>query len=128
MSKKYYRILAILSVMAALLLGVAPVAAADKEEFTCTETFVGILNPGTWSFPDDNVHIRGMVELLREEAPDPRIVGSNTVVVNANWHSNWTGPMWGTWRLETDEGGLWKGTWAGQVTEGGAWYNGAGDG
>jgi hypothetical protein len=128
MRKNYFRFSAILFVMAVLLLGVSPVAAAEKTEFQCTETGVAMLNPGTWSFPDGNVHIRGMVQLLREEAPDPRSVGDNTVVVNANWRSDGTGPMWGTWRLETDEGGLWEGTWAGQMTEQGSWYNAVGDG
>lgn len=128
MSKKFYRLGVILVVMAVLLIGVAPVTAAEKTEFTCTETFVAILDPGSWAFPGGNIHIRGMVQLLREEAPDPRSVGDNTVVVNANWRSDGTGPMWGTWRLETDEEGVWEGTWNGMVTEEGSWYNARGDG
>lgn len=35
--------------------------------------------------------------------------------------------MWGTFRLETGEGG-WEGTWAVQVREQGTWYNALGDG
>lgn len=128
MKKNYIRFSAFLVVMAVFLIGIVPVLAAEETEFQCAETFVAILNPGTWSFPDRNAHIRGMVELLRDDAPDPRAVGDNTVVVNANWRPDGTGPMWGTWRLETDEGGLWEGTWAGQVTGQGSWYNGVGDG
>jgi hypothetical protein len=128
MKKNYIHFSAILIVMAVLLSGFAPVMTAEKTEFQCTETFVAILDPGTWSFPDGNIHIRGMVELFHEDAPDPRVVGDNTVVVNANWRPDWTGPIWGTWRLETDEGGLWEGTWAGRMTGQGSWYNGVGDG
>jgi hypothetical protein len=69
-----------------------------------------------------------MVELFREEAPDPRSVGDNTVVVNANWRPDWTGPIWGTFHFETDEGGVWDGNWAGLVTGQGARYSGVGDG
>ena len=128
MRKNIFRFAAILFVMALLLGGIAPAAAAEKTEYQCTETLVAILDPGTWSFPDGNLHIRGMVQLFREEAPDPRTVGNNTVVVNTNWRPDGTGPMWGTFRMETDEGGLWKGTWAGKMTEGGSFYQGVGDG
>ncbi|HSF80557.1 MAG TPA: hypothetical protein VLA49_04965 [Anaerolineales bacterium] len=128
MKKKYVRISAILVVMAVLLVGIAPVTAAEKTEFPCTEETIALLDPGTMSFPDGNVHIRGMVILAREEAPDPRDQGYNTVVVNANWGKDGSGPMWGTFRMETDEGGLWKGTWAGMDTGQGSWYNAVGDG
>ena len=128
MRSKFFRFFIILTVLAVALLGVVPVTAADKTEFQCTETFIGILDPGTWSFPDSNIHIRGMVQLLNEDAPDPRVVGENTVEINANFRPDGTGPWWGTWRLETDEGGLWVGTAAGQVTEQGTWYNGVGKG
>jgi hypothetical protein len=128
MNRKIYGMGVILVVMAVLLTGVAPVTAAEKTEFPCTETFVATLDPGSWAFPDGNIHIRGSVSLFREEAPDPRSVGDNTVVANANWRSDGTGPIWGTWRLETDEGGAWEGTWNGMMTEAGAWYNARGDG
>ncbi len=86
------------------------------------------LDYGTWSYPDGNIHIRGMVELFRNTGPDPRITGYNTVTVSANWQSDYTGPMSGTFRFETDEGGLWMGTWAGQMTGAGPVYSGSADG
>lgn len=125
MKKNYFLFTVILAV---LLLGVTPVMAAEKIEFPCTETFVAELDPGTWTFPGGNIHVRGMVQLSREEAPDPRNTGYNTVVVNANWRPDWTGPMWGTFRLETDEGGVWEGTWAGRMTEQGSRYHAVGTG
>lgn len=117
-----------LAVIAVLMIGVALVTPAEKTEFACTETFVAALDPGSWAFPDGNIHLRGRVSIFREEAPDPRSVGDNTVVANANLRSDGTGPIWGTWRLETDEGGAWEGTWNGMMTEAGAWYNARGDG
>lgn len=127
MRKNYFRLGAILVVMAVLLIGTAPVTAAEKTEFQCTETFIATLDPGSWTFPDGNIHIRGMKSLFREEG-DARVEGDNTVVLNANWRSDGTGPMWGTWRLVTDEGGIWEGTWAGMMTEQGSWYHAVGDG
>jgi len=63
-----------------------------------------------------------MVQLLDEPASDTRLVGINTIVINANWQADWSGPMWGTFRLETGDG-RWEGTWAGQMTGQGSWYN-----
>ena len=33
----------------------------------------------------DNVHVRGMIELLRTESDDDRATGWHTVIVNGNW-------------------------------------------
>jgi len=128
MKKRCSLVGVLVAVMVIPLILVTPVTAADKAEFQCMEIYVDTLDPGSWSFPDGNIHVRGLVELFQETGPDPRLVGNNTVVVNANWHSDMTGPIWGTFRFETDEGGLWEGNWAGQVTAEGAWYNARGDG
>lgn len=128
MKKSFFLFGGLLAIVAVFLLGIAPVAAAEKTVFPCFETYVETLDPGTWAFPGGNIHIRGLVEVFREDAPDPRNVGYNTVVVNANWRPDWTGPIWGTFRLETDEGGLWEGTWAGMMTEAGSWYQAVGNG
>ncbi len=128
MKTKHYRLGAVLVVTAVLLLGAFPAAAADITESPCTESTVGVIAPGAWTFPDGNVHIREMVLLLLEDSPDARNVGVNTVVINANWHADMTGPMWGTFHFVTDEGGVWDGTWAGMATAGGSWYNAVGDG
>jgi len=128
MKKSYFLLGVLLVILAIPLFGVTPVTAAEKTEFPCTEELIANLDPGTWTYPNGNIHIRGMIQLFRETGPDPRIVGDNTVVVNANWQSDWTGPIWGTFSFVTDEGGLWEGTWAGQMTEAGAVYNGSGNG
>jgi hypothetical protein len=122
------RLAAILAVMAIILIVVAPGAAAEKTVFECTDTFIETLNPGTWTYPDGNVHLRGMVNVSRAGAPDPRGIGYLTVVINANWDENYTGPMWGTFSLETDEGGLWEGTWQGMATMEGSYYLAVGNG
>jgi hypothetical protein len=128
MKKNYFLFGTILAVLAVLLLGIAPVMAAEKTEFPCTETFIDTLDIGTWAYPGGNIHIRGMVQFFREESPDPRNIGYNTVVVNANWRPDGTGPMWGTFHLVTDEDGLWEGTWAGMITEQGPRYHAVGNG
>jgi hypothetical protein len=128
MKKIFYLFVVLIITLPVILWGASPAAAAQKTEFSCTETFIETIDPGVWTFPDGNLHIRGMVQLLDESAPDPRDIGENTVLVNANWNANGIGPMWGTFTFETNEGGLWQGTWAGLMTELGPKYTAAGDG
>ena len=119
MNKHIFRIGAFLVLISLLALSSTSVIADSKAVLTqCTETPTGFLDFGSWTFPDNQIHIRGMVQLLREECPgsDYRSNGNNAVGLNANWDTDMTGPMWGTWTLETDEGGSWEGTFAGVKT------------
>lgn len=127
MKANIFRLTALLTILTLLLPRVAPVMAAEKTEFQCVEILDTILDPGMWTYPNGNIHIRGMVSRYNETSTDPRMYGVNVVVVNANWHGNYTGPMWGTFWLENDYGG-WKGTWAGLMTVQGSGYNAVGDG
>lgn len=104
--------------LAAFLLFAAPAAAqAESTLITGTESCV-TTDPGTMTFlPGGNIHIRGMVQQCTELSSDPRAAGVNTVVVNANWDSEFIGPMWGTWSLASEDGGVWQGTWEGMLTE-----------
>jgi hypothetical protein len=122
MKRQKHLILAIVALTVALLLAVGPVAArATKTAVTGTECFVSVVDPGTYWLSDDGVlHLRGYVQLSSEESTDPRVVGSNTVVVNADWRDFdpntgiGVGPMWGTYRIEVGDGeGFWDGTWTG---------------
>jgi hypothetical protein len=86
-----------------------------------TEILMQLLNPGAWKFPDGNIHVRGMVSKYEEQMNCPEVSGTNIVVMNANWDANYTGPMWGTNRLETPYagGGVWKGSWSGKLNSDG---------
>lgn len=117
----------IMMVLVVLALTITPVMAGEKTESTCSETLISVLNPGTWTYPDGNIHIRGLVQFYRDESPDPRLDGYNTIVTNANWRGDWSGPMWGTFHLVTDQGG-WDGTWTGKMTEMGPELHGTGNG
>ena len=75
-------------------------------------------DPGIWTNPGGNHHVRGMVSQYREESPScPEINGINTATMNANWSANFVGPMWGTSHSETDYGGggVWEGVWHGAL-------------
>jgi len=112
------RILVLMALTAALLLVAGPVAAkATKTPYTADYFFYPPTDPGTWTNPDGNVHVRGLVHINRiENATDLRVEGWDTIVVNANWDANMVGPMWGTFTVEPDiGGGLWEGTWTGMV-------------
>jgi len=109
---KKHLMLVILALIAALLLVTGLVAAkAMVVEFTGTLTPVGFY-PGTVTNPDGNIHIRGEIEEFRVDATDPRVSGTMSVVINANWNSSGVGPMRGTYRLDS-VGGFWEGTWTG---------------
>ncbi len=121
-------ILTIVTTLGVLLAFAAPLAAqASVTEDTGTEVCT-TTNEGIWTFPDGNVHVRGMESQCRGESSDPRNTGNNTVVMNANWDANGLGPIHGTFRMVTDEGGVWEGTYEGSVTTSGVQYHATGTG
>jgi hypothetical protein len=129
MKRRSLTFLAAIAILMILAMLTSPVSARSEiTKSTCIETYLETLDPGTVRFPDGNIHMRGLVNTYREESPDPRNVGFNTVTVNANWHADGTGPMWGTFRQVTDEGGIWEGTWSGMVTDLGSGYQATGHG
>ena len=117
MKKQRLLILVILALIAALALVTGSVAAkATKTEFTGTTSFGAVIDPGVWTFPGGNVHVRGLVQTAYLVADDPRVTGTETVVANANWDANTAGPVWGTSHIEVDYGGggVWEGTFTGE--------------
>jgi hypothetical protein len=56
-----------------------------------------------------------MVILYQELSDCPQLAGMNTVTMNANWDTNYAGPIWGIAQLVMDDGGVWESTWAGKV-------------
>jgi hypothetical protein len=100
------------------LLSVQAVA-AEATFTTCEGAFIplGIPNPGTWTYPGGNIHVRGMVATYQQDMPgsDPRCSGLNTVITNANWDAYGVGPSWGTFHVVLEEGSSdgWDGTWTG---------------
>jgi hypothetical protein len=86
----------------------------------------GVLDLGTWTYPGENWHVRGMVGMYQQVMPgsDPRCSGLNTVVTHANWDANGVGPSWGTFHVVPNEysdfTGGWDGTWTGMSTADGS--------
>lgn len=106
----------IVTLIVILGLSAGPVMAEPtKSDLTGTSILVEIPDWGIWTFPGGNVHVRGLVQEQAQEATDPRLSGINTTVINGNWDCNYSGPMWGTNRIEVDYGGggVWEGTWTG---------------
>ncbi len=124
MRKNCLRFGTIFVVIAVLLIWFTPVMAAEKTEYTCDIPVLSIINPGSVTTPDGNVHIRGMVGESPMLGSDPRTAGFGTIVLNLNLRKDGSGPQWGTFHIEVGEDG-WEGTWAGLV---GQWYNGVGKG
>ena len=122
---KRARLLMILTVIAALFFATFPASAAPpRTEFTSTVTPIAVINEGDFTFPGNEVfHARNRVEQFKEDATDPRVSGESLYTINANFRltsaGGVTGPMWGTFRLDT-AGGYWEGTWTGYVEEDGS--------
>lgn len=139
---------ALLFVLTAALLAWASPANAGLKT-TCQETAIpiGLLDPGTVTFPDGNTHIRGMTIVQAELANDPRVVGRATVVMDLQIKPNGDVTLHGTifkevgtWDLSdpanpqfTPTGGVWvgiveaKGNMVGTLTATGVLHGIAGD-
>ena len=119
---KQHKALALI-VVALIALSLLPVHAVSAQAtFTaCEGGFIplGISDPGVWTYPGGNWHVRGMVGTYQQVMPssDPRCSGLNTVVTNANWDIGGAGPSWGTFHVVPNEysnyTGGWDGTWRG---------------
>jgi hypothetical protein len=115
---KHHKALALVVVtLIALSLLPAQAVSAKATVIPCEGDFIptGILDPGTWTYPGGNTHVRGMVGQYDQFMGDPRCSGSNTVVTNANWDVYMVGPMWGTFHMALADGSPsgWDGTWTG---------------
>ena len=116
MKKRKTFVWVVLTLIVMLGLSAGPVMAEPaKTDFAGTSILVDIPDWGVWTYPGGNVRVRGLVQEQAQEATDPRLSGINTTVINGNWDSDFSGPMWGTNRIEVDYGGggVWAGTWTG---------------
>lgn len=105
-----------------LLVGASAAAPATRTPFSGTGSFVSE-SGGSPSFPDGNFHMRGFQQVYNVVVSDPRVSGTDTVMVNFNFRLVpapvvFTGPMWGTEHLE-NAGGYWDATWTGVRSENG---------
>jgi hypothetical protein len=95
-----------------LLAAVAMLGKAHITAFTVSETD-SVINPGTYTFPDGNLHIRnGLEQYTWTGANDPRLNGTGQFTLNGNIGKDMTGPMWGTFNFVKGNGtmdGVWTG-------------------
>jgi hypothetical protein len=83
--------------------------------------------PDPWENPcteGSRVHTRGYtITTVFHDATDPRVNGTATIEVNANFDADGNGPAWGTISIEIAGGlGTWSGVWEGiRVKEGDVW-------
>jgi len=58
-------------------------------------------------------HLRNTEIISEVYSMDARVTGLMTVVLNANWNTDFEGPVWGTFSFAVENGGTWFGTWQG---------------
>jgi len=130
--RTHARIVLIVAIgVAAFLPSAATVhAQATVTEFTGTEGPCAVVYPGTWTYPDGNIHIRGLILSCTETSDTPLYGGQNTIFLDANLRADseafflgGVGPIWGTWQM-----GDWAGTWEGKAVGDGAVYHADGSG
>lgn len=95
-----------------LILVAQPAIGQSRIYYTATDQTTALMSPGTINFPDGNVHIRGAV--VQTRVTSSLFSGTMIVTLNANWNSKFCGPIWGTFVLTLDNGGVWEGTWVGK--------------
>lgn len=116
MNRRTFSVWAILALIAVLLIAPGSVAAkATRIDCTGSEIMLGVLDPGQWTYPGGNIHVRGMVMQYQEVSDCHQMAGINTVTMNANWDANYAGSIWGTAEMVTDGGGAWESTWTGRT-------------
>jgi hypothetical protein len=120
MKKRLFILVAGLIVLSIL---VAPVTARTiRTDYEGFEYYVDSLALGReWISEDGVYHVRGAQEAYEDVVNDPRLSGDTVVTINGNFHfADWPvivyGPMWGTFRIDNDDG-YWEGSWVGQRTE-----------
>lgn len=128
MRKYYFRLSAMLVVMAVIavvfLIDASSASARPfKTDFTGTSTCEDVPGTGEFKVIDGKLHIKGLEDICIDSADDPRVSGTDTIVINAilDLDDNLSGPMWGSARIE-NEGGLWVGFWTGKRTSDGFAY------
>ncbi len=116
------RLFVLLLLVASLaLMGAAPgIQNPLVSQFSGTETFGPVVNPGTMVLHDDGrLMIRGLVQMAHDETTDGRISGEIALEINANFDAaTFSGQMWGTAHLKNAVG-EWFVTWVGDRTPAG---------
>ncbi len=134
---KFMRIKALfLAAALSLLFPIFATAQAVTIQSTATEVFnplglpgieqVGtIINPGTLICPGSQptgdplqpcppgrpIHLRGVSGFSRVTSGSPLLAGWIYWEINANWNADAAGPVWGSFRLDLDAGGVWEGSY-----------------
>jgi hypothetical protein len=112
--KRYRMLVSTLLALVAILTLVpsSALAGAAFTDFEGDEIIVALLDPGVITPVGPNYHGRGRVWEIRHETNDARVTGTAIVVSNGNFTADFTGPAWGTFRLEPDGyNGTWEAVW-----------------
>ena len=98
-----------------LLVPVSTGAQAERIECIGSEGEGEVLDGGQWiSFPNGNIHVRGMRTAYPETSSCPLLSGTTVGAMNANWDATGAGPMWGVADTLNSSGKLnWEGSWQG---------------
>jgi len=97
-----------------LLLAGTAEGKATRISFTQAD-YCMVTSLGTYWYADDTIHVRGLTMECDQQASIQQLIGTVSVVINADLDATGSGPIRWTWRMET-EGGGWEGVSQGKVT------------
>lgn len=112
MKRQIHLTLAIATLIAALFLVTVPVTAktttieAQGEVQECGPLEFGKVWPA-----GETIHMRGGERVC--DTTGPYLTGKNTIIINSEINPQMIAQIHGTFRHETDEGGIWEGTYTG---------------
>ena len=90
-------------------------AGATVTQFTATDVFTGLVDPGLIEPREKHFVVRGVIVTSRITGSDPRVAGNARITVNEQLLlADGSGPVWGKLEVEADVGGVWEGSWTGQ--------------
>jgi hypothetical protein len=88
--------------------------AITETPFTATDLPLAPVDPGVTRVTPSQIVIHGLTVAMRVDATDPRLSGAGQVVANGVLDPlTGSGPVWGTFYIDADQGGRWTGNWHG---------------
>lgn len=89
-------------------------AGATVTQFTATDVFTGLVDPGLIRMDAQHFVMHGVVVTSRITGDDPRVTGNAVITVNGELSLlDGSGPVWGKLEVTADVGGVWVGSWTG---------------
>ena len=111
---KWLPLVIITGLLAGLLLMAATAEGKATRISFAHADYCMVTSLGTYWYANDTIHVRGFAMECDQQADIQQLIGTTSVLINADLDATGSGPIRWTWRMET-EGGGWEGVSHGTV-------------